>query len=294
MVQNLGAADKIDPNFVFKLALIQMAVGAGRKQANLDRAEELVRRAASDGANVVLLPEALTLGWTDPSAAKDADEIPDGESCARLRRMTREAGVFLCSGLIERAGSKVFNAAVFIDPEGEILLHHRKINELEMAHHVYALGDRLQVARTKFGTIGLMICADGFARGQVVSRTLGYMGAEVILSPCAWAVPADHDNAKTPYGKLWIDNYGPVAKDFGLWIAGASNVGWIESGPWKGRKCIGCSLVVGPAGEPVLRGPYGVDAEAILPIEIKPEKRAAQGDGWARVWKSESRDRQPR
>ncbi|MBM3837721.1 MAG: carbon-nitrogen hydrolase family protein [Verrucomicrobia bacterium] len=279
---------------MFKLALIQMVVRAGRKLENLKHAEEWVRRAAADGAEVVLLPEALTLGWTDPSAETEADEVPDGESCARLRRLARETGVHLCSGLVERAGSKIFNAAVFIDPAGEILLHHRKINELEIGRHVYALGDRLQVARTKLGTIGLMICADGFARGQVVSRALGYMGAEVILSPCAWAVPADHDNAENPYGKLWIDNYGPVAKDFSLWIAGASNVGWIESGPWKGRKCIGCSLVVGPTGEPVVRGPYGVEAESILTVEIQPQKRAAQGDGWARVWRAELEGRQPR
>lgn len=279
---------------MFKLALIQMAVSAGRKQENLDRAEQRILRAAADSAQVVLLPEALTLGWTDPSAKTDADEIPNGESCARLRRIAKAAGVYLCSGLIERAGDKIFNAAVLIDPEGNVLLHHRKINELEIGHPVYALGDRLQVARTKLGTIGLMICADGFAHGQVVSRTLGYMGAEVILSPCAWAVPAEHDDIKSPYGKIWLDNYGPVAKDFGLWIAGASNVGWIESGPWKGRKCIGCSLVIGPTGEPVLRGPYGVDAEAILSIGIEPEKRAAQGDGWARLWESESSDRQPR
>ena len=278
---------------MFKLALIQMLVRAGRKAENLNRAAEFIRQAAADGAEVVLLPEAMTLGWTDPSAESEADEIPDGQSCAHLRKLAKESGVYLCAGLIERAGSKIFNAAVFIDPQGKVLLHHRKINELEIGHHLYALGDRLAVAQTPLGTIGVMICADGFAHGQVVGRTLGYLGADLILSPCAWAVPADHDNTKTSYGKIWIDNYCPVAKDFRLWIAGASNVGPIESGPWKGRNCIGCSLVVGPSGEPALRGPYGVDAEAILSVEIQPEKRAAQGDGWARLWKSESDARQP-
>jgi predicted amidohydrolase len=132
--------------------------------------------------------------------------------------------------------------------------------------------------------MGLMICADAFAAGQVITRTLGYMGADIILSPSAWAVPADHDNAKEPYGKLWLDNYCPVARAFRTWIAAASNVGWITDGPWKGRPCIGCSLVVDPAGQAVLQGPYGAEAETILYVDINLEPRPARGDQWAALW----------
>ncbi|MEW6304242.1 MAG: carbon-nitrogen hydrolase family protein [Verrucomicrobiota bacterium] len=252
----------------FRLALCQMRVLGGRKDANLDRAAGLVATAAQRGAQVVVLPETMTLGWTHSSAATAADAVPDGQACRFLRDLAQRHGVFLCSGLVERAGDKIFNAALLIDPRGDIILHHRKINELDIAHHVYALGDRLGVAPTPFGKIGVMICADAFARGQVISRALGMMGAQIILSPCAWAVPADHDNHKEPYGQLWLDNYQPVARDFQLWIAGVSNVGWIDDGPWKGRPCIGCSLVIGPDGREMARGPYGADAETVLYAEI--------------------------
>ena len=129
-----------------------------------------------------------------------------------------------------------------------------------------------------------MICADAFARGQVISRALGWMGADIILSPCAWAVPADHENQREPYGKLWLDNYQPVARDFRIWIAGVSNVGWLTEGPWKGRKCIGCSLLINPNGEAVLTGPYGPEAEALLYREVTLEPRPASGDGWETFW----------
>jgi predicted amidohydrolase len=129
-----------------------------------------------------------------------------------------------------------------------------------------------------------MICADAFARGQVVSRTLGLMGADIILSPSAWAVPAEHDNHAEPYGKLWLDNYGPVARDFRIWIAGCSNVGPLKAGPWQGRRCIGCSLVVGPNGEQVIMGPYGETAETILQVPIALQPRPARGDGWEHLW----------
>src|SRR3954470_451459 len=131
-----------------------------------------------------------------------------------------------------------------------------------------------------------MICSDAFARNQVVSRTLGLLGADIILSPCAWAVAADHDNTSEPYGQLWLDNYCPVARDFRLWIAGCSNVGWLPAGPWKGRKCIGCSLIVGPDGKQVAMASYGTDAEEICSVDIKLSPRLARGDGWERVWKS--------
>jgi predicted amidohydrolase len=268
-----------------KLALAQMLVEGGRKEENVRRAVERIHRASLTGAQIVVLPEALTLGWTHRSAQTEGDEIPGGWSCEKLREAARENGVYVCAGLIERSAESVFNAAVLIDPRGEVILHHRKLNELEIAHDFYAAGDRLAVSATPLGTVGVMICADAFVRGQVVSRTLGLMGADIILSPCAWAVPADHDNSREPYGQLWLDNYCPVARDFRLWIAGVSNVGWLTDGPWKGRKCIGCSLVVAPDGRKTLMGPYGSDADRILFMDIALEPRPARGDAWERLWR---------
>src|SRR5206468_10088595 len=69
----------------FRLALVQMLVEGGRKEANLQRALDRIDEAAARGAHVVVLPEAMTLGWTHPSARTEADQIPDGQACARLR-----------------------------------------------------------------------------------------------------------------------------------------------------------------------------------------------------------------
>jgi predicted amidohydrolase len=264
--------------------MVQMEVIGGAKETNLRRAADRIRRAAASGARVIVLPEAMSLGWTHSSARTEADPIPEGRSCQMLCEVANETGAYVCSGLIERAGTQVFNSAILIGPDGQILLHHRKLNELRFAHDLYALGDRLQVVRTPIATFGLMICADGFAAGQVISRTLGYMGADVILSPSAWAVPADHDNAREPYGKLWLDSYGPGAKDFRLHILGVSSVGAITDGPWTGRKCIGCSLAVGPGGRPIVQAPYGEKADTIVYVKIIPIERPAQGDAWADLW----------
>lgn len=264
----------------FRLALVQLLVTPGAREANLKRACTHVETAARQGADVVLLPEALPVGWMDSSTRQHADAVPDGATCKAFRDAARAAAVYVCTGIVERAGDNVYNAAVLIDPGGHVLLHHRKIHELDIAHDLYARGDRLGVARTPFGTVGLMICADGFAEGLVVSRTLGLMGADVILSPCAWAVPPDHDDTREPYGRLWRDSYGAVARDFSLWIAGCSNVGPIVTGPWAGHACIGCSLVVDPTGTAVAEGPYGADAETILHVDMpRSGRRRADGCG---------------
>lgn len=241
-----------------------MRVQPGCRAENLDRAEAAIAEAAAQGAQIVLLPEALDCGWTHPCARTDAEPIPEGEACRRLQAAARRHRVFVCGGLIERSGPHLFNSAVLIDPGGELLLRHRKIHELDFALKLYTRGSQLGVVDTALGRIGLMICADAFAPGQVISRTLALMGAEFILSPCAWAVPADHDNAREPYGQLWLDNYGPVARDFGIPIAGCSNVGPVTAGDWAGRKCIGCSIVMGRNGTSLLRSPYGETASGVF------------------------------
>ena len=268
----------------FKLALVQMKVIGGDRKANLNHAREMIDEAASNNADVILLPEAMDLGWTDPSALTEAQPIPDGQTSQLLIAMAKKHGVFICSGLIEKAGDKVYNSAIIVDPGGKIILNHRKINELDIGHPYYALGDKLNVCQTPYGTFGLLICADANTQNHVLTRSLAYMGADVILSPSSWAMPPDHDNAKDPYGSTWENAYMPVAKDFELWIASSSNVGTMTAGPWKDWNGIGCSLVIDPKGEIAVKGPYGADADTILYVDVVPVPRPAQGTEWQGYW----------
>lgn len=249
-----------------KLALAQMLVEPGRPEANLARAEQRVAEAAASGADVVLLPECLDFGWTHPSARDGATSVPDGDTARRLIKVARRRQIFVCAGLVERAGDRLFNSALLIDPDGRVLLHHRKIHELDFARELYATGDRLGVEETPFGRVGVMICADGFAPNLAIGRALGLMGARLILSPCAWAVPAEHDNAREPYGGLWRESYGPVCRETGAVIAGCSNVGPVIAGEWAGRRCIGNSLVMG--AKPLAWGDHGEHADQLLLVDL--------------------------
>jgi predicted amidohydrolase len=268
----------------FQLAVVQMKVEGGDRDKNLNRAKERIAEAARQGSQIILLPEAMDLGWTDPSSLTEAQMVPSGQTSELLIDMARKYKVYICSGLTEKKEDRIYNTAVLIDPNGEIILKHRKINELDIGHPYYDLGDRLNVVDTEYGRLGLMICADATARDGVLIRALAYMGADVILSPSSWAVPADHNNKNNPYGDTWRKAYVPVARDFRIWIASASNVGWMTDGPWKGWKAIGCSMVVNPDGDEVVNGPYGEEADTILYVEIKPEPRPGRGTTWGEYW----------
>jgi predicted amidohydrolase len=257
----------------FVLGMGQMLVEGGKPERNLERARAMVLRAAEQGCRIAVLPECLDLGWTHPSARRLAQPIPGSHSEA-IAAAAREAGIYVAAGLVERDGSRIHNAAVLVSPDGAILLKHRKINELTIAHNLYTAGGRLEVVETPLGTLGITICADNFPDSLALAHSLARMGCRLLLSPSAWAVDADHDNAKQPYGGLWMKSYTTLGMLYDLTVVGVSNVGWLTGGPWKGRKCIGCSLAVGPGGKVLAQGPYGETAEALVPVpvEIKPPR----------------------
>ncbi len=270
----------------YKLAMVQMKVEAGKPEANLARAAERIAEAAKNGAKIALLPEAMDLGWTDPSAKTKAYAIPSGPTCQSLIRAAVQNKIYVCAGIIEKAEDRTYNAAVLIDPEGKVLLKHRKINELDIAHDLYATGEGLQVAHTPIGTLGLYICADATAKGNTLSNSLAYMGADMIISPCAWAVPPGFNNQKTPYGDTWRNVYRPVSAQFDLWVVGVSNVGKIAAGPWKDWDCIGSSLVYAPGGKEVLQAPFGAEADTIIYVDIVLKDRPARGTNWNAYWQN--------
>lgn len=279
---NLMSQQKI----ILKLAMAQMQVEGGEKSKNLERAAERIAEAAANGADIVLLPEVMDLGWTHSSAKTQAEPIPGGSAFQVLSAAAKKYGIYVCAGITERDGNHIYNSAVLINRDGELLLKHRKINELDIAHDLYDQGDRINVCETEFGTIGVLICADATAKDYVLTRSMGYLGAGLILMPSSWAVPADHDNAKEPYGAMWKEAFSTVCKEFYLNMAAVSNVGKITDGPWKNWKCIGNSMLVDNGAENISVLPYGIGADTIVYRDVVMERRPARGTSWFGYWNS--------
>ena len=109
----------------FSLGMGQMLVEGGDVEANLRRATHMIQEAARQGCRIVVLPECLDLGWTYPGARELAQPIP-GAFSERLCDAARRAQIYVVAGLTERAHDRIYNAAILIDPKGDILLKHRK------------------------------------------------------------------------------------------------------------------------------------------------------------------------
>ena len=256
----------------YNVGMGQVLVEPGEPDRNMERAVRMIREAASRNCRIVVLPECMDIGWTCPDARHLAEPIP-GPRSMQLANAARDAGIYVVAGLVERADGRLYNAAVLISPERGILARHRKINELDIALDLYSTGESLAVTRTPAGLIGVDICADNFPDSLVLGHALARMGAQILLSPSAWAVDAHNDNQRQPYGDLWLRSYTELARLHEITVIGVSNVGWLTDGPWKGRKCIGCSLAVGPEGVVLAQGPYGEDAEALITVPVELRER---------------------
>jgi len=141
----------------------------------------LIADAARQKADFVVLGETLTYVGLGKSYAEVAETIP-GPSTEYFGELARLHQLYLVVGLIERDGALIYNVAVLIGPDGQIVGKYRKVclprSEAEAG---VTPGTDYPVFDTRLGKIGMMVCYDGFF--PEVARQLSNNGAEVIAFP---------------------------------------------------------------------------------------------------------------
>lgn len=133
------------------------------------------------GADIIVLPEGITIVGTHKSFADVAETIP-GPTTARLGETARAKHSYLVAGIYEREGPAIYNTAVLIDREGNVAGKYRKVYlPREEVEGGLTPGSDYPVFRTDFGKIGMMICWD--LQYADPARELALGGAELILMP---------------------------------------------------------------------------------------------------------------
>lgn len=231
-----------------RIGLGQLLVEGGEPARNLTRAVEQIAQAAAQQCDLVLLPETLDFAWTHPSALYEAQPIP-GPFSDQLCQAAATHSLYVCAGLTERGpDGRNYNAAILIDPKGDIILKYHKINLLDIEQPFYAVGQTLNVVDTPLGKIGVNICADNYLDGLPIGHTLARMGAEFILAPSSWTVDYSITEEHDPYQEKWLRPFSILAKLYNVVVASTTSVGYIVGGPYEGKKSVGCSLAVDARG----------------------------------------------
>lgn len=258
-----------------KVGMGQLLVEGGEPERNLKRAEEMIGEAARQKCDIILLPETLDLAWTHPSAMTEAQPIP-GPYSDRICRAARDNKVYVCAGLTEKYGDRVYNAAILVNPSGNIILKHHKINLLTVEQPFYSIGRFLSAVETPLGIIGLNICADNYADALDIGHALARMGPQIILSPSSWTVDYSIIEGEDPYGEKWFKPYLTLASLYNLVVISATSVGYIVGGPYEGKKMVGCSLAVGRHGV-IAQGRYNEFAGDFIVADIEVPQRKEKG-----------------
>jgi predicted amidohydrolase len=165
-----------------RLATVQFRP-SGKKTAaeNCRLFAPLIEEAAKQKADLVVLPETLTVCGTGLSYADAAEPIP-GPSTDYFATLAKRHDLYLVVGLVERDRHLIYNVAVLLGPDGKIAGKYRKAalprSEIEGG---ITPGDDYPVFDTRFGKLGMMVCYDGFF--PEVARQLSARGAEVIAFP---------------------------------------------------------------------------------------------------------------
>jgi predicted amidohydrolase len=178
----------------FRVAAIQM-LASDDKAANVNEAVRWIRKAASDGAQLVALPEVFMWRGEKNNEREAAEPLP-GPTSEAMASLARELEIHILAGSILEAipeSHKVYNTSLLFDPRGQLIARYRKIHlfDVDLANGVCAresetraYGDTAVVAPTELCPMGLTICYD--LRFPELYRTLAKQRAQLIFVPSAF------------------------------------------------------------------------------------------------------------
>jgi len=223
-----------------KVGLVQMSCSAD-KNANLEKAISKIKEAAAAGAQIVCLQELFTSLYfcdvEDYDNFKLAEPIP-GPSTEMLAKQAAELGVVIIASLFEKRAQGVYhNTTAVLDADGAYLGKYRKMHIPDDPSYYekfyFTPGDLgYKVFKTKFATIGVLICWDQwYPEG---ARITSLMGAEILFYPTAigWHHTQDDETNSEQY-QAWQTIQRSHAVANGVHVVSVNRVGLEQDGAMK-------------------------------------------------------------
>jgi len=235
-----------------KIGTVQMSC-TSNKEENLSKAIVKIREAAQKGAQIVCLQELFTSLYfcdvEDYENFKLAESIP-GPSSDQLSAVAKELGVVVIASLFEKRAQGIYhNTTAVLDADGSYLGKYRKMHIPDDPSYYekfyFTPGDLgYKVFKTKFATIGILICWDQWY--PEAARITSLMGAEILFYPTAigWATSQDEATNTEQYN-AWQTIQRSHAVANGVHVVSVNRVGLEQNGAMK---FWGGSFVANPLG----------------------------------------------
>lgn len=243
------------------VAAVQMRPVLNEMEENLVRmADYIAKICGSQKVDIIVFPELITTGYECGVRFTDLAQRIPGASVNVLAQRAAEFGVYVAFGMPakEKVESILFNSAVLIGPDGELIGDYRKVHLKGEERMTFRAGFRYPIFETKFGNIGLLLGYD--LAFPEAARTLALDGAELILVCANWEKPRNEE---------WRTYVMARAFENSCFIAAANRVGEDVTYSFMGD-----SMIVGPRGQTL----------ASLAGEIDPKtNEPAEGYALARI-----------
>lgn len=218
------------------IATVQMRPRLGEVEENLVKMSEMIATIASQQrVDLIVFPELVTSGYELGLRSTEMAQRVPGPIVNLISQRANEYGVYVVFGMVvkERVESVLYNSAIMIGPEGDLVEVYNKIHLRGEERMAFREGYKMPVIETEMGNIGLMVGYD--LAFPEVARSLALEGAEIICVLANWEA-ATIDEWKTYLRARAYEN--------SAYVVGANRVGEDITITFGGE-----SMIVGPRGE---------------------------------------------
>ena len=240
------------------IACVCMYSEVGEVEKNIERAEVLIDKALSQGAEMVCFPELSVSGYILNSPASIYDWRYCQEVIERIVNLARSKNVLLMAGLIEVEESQgPFISQIVAGPRGLIGIY-RKTHLSPMEQGNFQAGEEIKVFNYDGVTFGIQLCWE--AHFPEISTIMALKGAEVVFMP--------HASPRTgPQQKLdsWLRHMRSRAFDNSLYIAACNQVGKTK----PGYIFPGVAVIIDPRGQIIIQ--RAENKEGLLVATLKAD-----------------------
>lgn len=239
------------------LALAQLRCNLFDKESNIHRVLETMSLAHKKEADYILFPELYITGYRLDEQVIHLAESLEGKNIKQIQESAKKYHLGVIIGLPEMDDGLIYNTAVFIDKNGEILGKYRKNHLFSHEKKLFSAGNECPVFETPEGKIGLMITYDMEFPEQ--ARILAIKGAQLILILEANMIPYQS------YQNIYLS---ARAMENHVFIAGVNKVG-LE----KDMVFFGESSVIHPTGKILYKSNNNEDL-AVIKINLSETKHS--------------------